>query len=154
VQEEENIHYALRKKKGYGSVAYNFIVSRDGQEWEGMGWDRVTVANWWGDDTIAICVAGNYEPGIPGLPDLTPNSEQLQAVADIIYEGMRLGWIEPGAEIMGHRQAGKTSCPGDNLYSKLDWVSVALYKLLVERGNPDPTIIPPFKKEPQARVQV
>jgi len=45
VQEEENIHFSLRKTKGYGSIAYNNVVSRDGQQWEGMGWERVTVAN-------------------------------------------------------------------------------------------------------------
>jgi len=146
VQEEENIHFSLRKRKGYGSIAYNFVVSRDGQQWEGMGWDRVTVANWWGDDTIAICIAGNYQPGVPGIENLSPNTEQLTAAAEIIYEGMKLGWIAPDAKIIGHRQAGKTSCPGDNLYKQLDWIGVSLYQLLVERGNPDPNIIPPFKK--------
>jgi len=144
VKEEEDIHYSLRNTKHYGSIAYNFVVSDDGQAWEGMSWENVTVANWWGDDTIAICVAGNYQPGVPNVATLEPNGAQLTAVADIIYEGVKLGWIAPNPEIMGHRQAGKTSCPGDNLFTKLDWVGVALYKILTERGNPDPNIIPPF----------
>jgi len=148
VKEEEDIHFSLRKRKGYGSIAYNFVVSRDGQKWAGMDWPRVTVANWWGDDTIAICVAGNYQPNVPGVETLEPNAAQLTGVAEIIYEGMKLGWIEPDAKVMGHRQAGKTSCPGDNLFNSIDWINVALYKMMVEQGAPDPSIQPPFEIAP------
>jgi len=148
VKEEEDIHYALRDSHGFGAISYNHVVSRDGQQWEGRGWADVTDANWWGDDTIAICVAGNYHPNIHGVETLTPNAEQLQGVAEIIYEGMTLGWITPDAKLIGHRQAGKTSCPGDNLFNALDQINAALHKIILERGEPDLNVTPPFEIAP------
>lgn len=126
-QDIEQVIYDRRRRSRFSMVAYSFIVATDGTLFEGRG---VTYRNGANNDTkntgytntntMSVCFAGNYQPGVAGVPELQPTPAQLRAVGDLA------GWLHLAKELTGdyeilpHRHVHATACPGDNIVNHID----------------------------------
>lgn len=96
--------------RGWFDIGYNFLVGEDGNIYEGRGWGKVGAhARGHNRDSIGICVIGNFE-------EREPNRLALDAAQKLIDLGVRRGKISPTYKLLGHRDVGKTACPGQHLY--------------------------------------
>lgn len=109
VREIQRYHMETR---GWADIGYNLLVrSTTGQIYMGRGWD-VLGAHCVGYNTpnIGVCVIG---ADVPGVQDV---SEPARAALRWLYAeaqrraGRRL-------VLLGHRDRGQTTCPGDELYA-------------------------------------
>ena len=104
--------------RGWSDIAYNFIVDRFGRVWEARdhSFESAVVSaasSGRNEQTLAVAFLGDASTAF--VP-----STILRSI------GMTLGWKMrrhgPGptpANIMGHRDVGRTACPGDILYRQL-----------------------------------
>ncbi len=115
------------QSRGWSDIGYNFLVDRFGRIWEGRygGVTRPVIgAHTYGynDMTTAMSAIGNFE-------ETKPSAAILRAYARLFAWKLALHGVgipskpdldgqEFGA-ISGHRDAGTTACPGQNLYAKL-----------------------------------
>lgn len=110
--------------RGWSDIAYSWLVDRDGRAFEGRGWYRVG-AHTRGFNSTAVAVAylgdGSVAPPVPALRTIRALADE----ADVLF-GRRL-------ERLGHRDVGRTACPGSALY---DWVAAGLPVEGVERPEP------------------
>lgn len=122
----------------WGDVGYNFIIDNFGNiyEWRAGGeWVIAAHAKYNNTDSIGIALLGNFEVN-------TPTEKQIAALTKLITALSIKYKIHPDNQvyahiedetwwfpfvndvvrhaIMGHRDTGKTACPGKNLYSQLD----------------------------------
>nr|AGU68335.1 peptidoglycan recognition protein 1a [Sinohyriopsis cumingii] len=96
--------------EGWDDIGYNFLIGGDGRVYEARGWDRVGAhTRGWNDVAVAFSVMGDYTNKLP-------NSAALTAVHNIIDCGILKGKITPDYKMYGHRNAGTTECPGQQLY--------------------------------------
>ncbi|MGQ0626454.1 MAG: peptidoglycan recognition protein family protein [Sporichthyaceae bacterium] len=132
------------KGRNWSDVGYNFIVDRFGRIWEGRagGVERAVLGAHTGgfnSDSFGISVVGDYRKA-------TPSAETLNAIARIIAwkfamgtDGYvidplgrvslvsagggtaryKAGTIADFTRVSGHIDAGRTLCPGKNLYAQL-----------------------------------
>jgi peptidoglycan recognition protein len=104
-----------RDKEPWNDIAYNFVVDpHDFKVYEGRGWGVAPGAQKGHNvGTLAICVMGDFRSKIP-------SQGVLDVIANLIVYGHDLGHI-PLVLTGGHRDAPgqSTSCPGQNLYSKI-----------------------------------
>ena len=128
------------KGNGWSDIGYNFLVDRFGRLWEGRygGMDRAVVGAHTGGfnvDTFAVSAIGNYDKA-----PVTP--EMVDSIARLMAWKLSMSFRDPNgstvltsqgggtsryaagskvtfANVSGHRDAGKTSCPGTNLYAQL-----------------------------------
>ncbi|TNM42731.1 hypothetical protein FHP29_06870 [Nocardioides albidus] len=116
------------KTRGWSDIGYNFLVDRFGRIWEGRagGIDKAVVgAHTLGYNgySFAMSAIGNYETAQP-----TP--EMINAYGALFAWKLSLSGVDPSslsqrvgkgtfAAISGHRDAGKTACPGKYLYAQL-----------------------------------
>jgi hypothetical protein len=126
-------------------IAYNFLVDRFGRIWQGRsGAANAPVlgghARGFNTGSVGIALLGQHQPGID--PAATaPTAAQLDAVAEIVAWKFTLHGLDPtssttyevrttgdrfteGEEvpmprIVGHRNVGSTSCPGELAYPQL-----------------------------------
>ncbi|KAL5016028.1 hypothetical protein ScPMuIL_005617 [Solemya velum] len=97
--------------RGWDDIAYNFVISEEGQVYEGRGWDRVGAhTKSWNDVAIAICIMGNFV-------DKEPDSAAKSTLKNLLEFGVRLGKISADYTLHGHRDVRDTACPGDKLYN-------------------------------------
>lgn len=119
----QNFHMDTR---GWSDIGYNFLIDYRGNVYEGRGWDRVGAhATGYNTATIGVCVIGNYMNKLPAAPALV-SLIQLYGMAEHM-KGAKLA-------LFGHREVGKTDCPGDRLYS---WVHADM-----RLPAPSPTPVP------------
>lgn len=96
------------ESKLHSHIAYHFLIGRDGtivknrKLTERSGHTRNQDINL---DSIAVVLAGNFEIE-------EPSRAQLASLRRTVRE-LRLAY--PDIEIIGHRDASPTSCPGRNL---------------------------------------
>lgn len=116
------------KTRGWSDVGYNFLVDRFGRIWEGRagGVDKPVIGAHtlgYNDYAFAMSAIGNYETAQP-----TP--ELLNAYGALFAWKLSLAGVNAAspsqkvgkgtfAAISGHRDAGKTACPGKYLYAQL-----------------------------------
>jgi len=140
--------YAFHVKgRGWSDVGYNFFVDRFGRIWEGRygGIDKPVLGAHTGGfntRTFGVAVLGHFEA-------VGPNVATVQSIARVI--AWRFAMYGPGIgrkatgrtrltsagggtsrhsagqrvtlyRISGHRDVGKTACPGEMLYRKLPWI--------------------------------
>ncbi|MCH8518260.1 N-acetylmuramoyl-L-alanine amidase [Candidatus Gracilibacteria bacterium] len=134
-----NIYRFHSLSRGWGDIGYNYIIGLNGDIYEGKkGGDYVVGAHskWNNNSTVGISVIGDYsERGV--------NLDQYDALRDLIKH---LTWkygIDTGknyyyhmdcykehcdtfplitrreGRLVGHRDTGNTTCPGDALYAQL-----------------------------------
>nr|AHK22786.1 peptidoglycan recognition protein S2 [Sinohyriopsis cumingii] len=107
MQKIQNFHMDIRS---WDDIGYNFLIGGDGRVYEARGWDRVGAhTRGWNDVAVAFSVMGDYTNKLP-------NSAALTAVHNIIDCGILKGKITPDYKMYGHRNAGTTECPGQQLY--------------------------------------
>lgn len=120
----QNFHMDTR---GWVDIGYNFLVNRDGQVFEGRGWDLIGAhAAGHNTESIGVCHIGN--DGDHTMSSLRA-IRWLYDLATVRGGGRRL-------RMTGHRDIGQTSCPGGQLEA---WVKGGM---LVDLATPTPTPLP------------
>ncbi|XP_046831405.1 peptidoglycan recognition protein 3-like [Vespa crabro] len=95
---------------GWFDLGYNFVIGEDGNIYEGRGWNKVGAhAPGYNFQSIGICIIGDFM-------DFLPNALALRALNSLISCGVFLGKIHHDYNVIGHRQARNTLCPGDTFY--------------------------------------
>ncbi|XP_003743951.1 peptidoglycan recognition protein 1 [Galendromus occidentalis] len=99
------------KIKGWDDIGYNFLVSENGQVFEGRGWG-VEAAAVMGltDRAVHIAIIGSFN-------HRTPADAAMVAVSRLIQCGMGLGKVHEDYKISAHRDVEPTACPGHKLYA-------------------------------------
>lgn len=109
---------------GWQDIGYNFLITQDGQIFEGRGWDKLGAhAGPMGNAPsigVQIHIGGNQRP-----------SYLAQQAVKWLYKeaNARFGRT---LQVKGHRDYMSTSCPGDYLYN--NWVKTRLH---LPPGLPD-----------------
>lgn len=125
---------------GWSDIGYNMLVDRFGRLWEGRygGLDRAVVGAHTGGfnvDTFGISAIGNYDKvaAPPVVLDsiaralawkLSANFRDPNGTTTLTSQGGGTSRYPAGARvtvnvISGHRDVGKTSCPGGNIYAQM-----------------------------------
>lgn len=118
-------YYYHAVRRGWGDVGYNYIIDTQGNIYEGRaGGERVVAGHTQGYNTgsIGIAVLGNYEEDAVPYEVINALATLIKAKADLYdiqVEGFSQFRGEISANVMGHRDAAKTLCPGKNLYESL-----------------------------------
>jgi N-acetylmuramoyl-L-alanine amidase len=126
------------REKGWDELGYDFVIGNgtdtgDGQIEVGPRW----VAQKWGAHTktpdnrfnergIGICLVGNFESD-------RPTAAQMKSLVRLTSYLMRTYRITPD-NIIGHRDAKPTECPGRNL--SIDTVRRLASQSLADTGHP------------------
>lgn len=119
------IYYYHAVTRGWGDIGYNYIITPDGQIFQGRAGDEGVVAghaSGYNTGTIGIALLGNYEENpVPG--------DMMQALTALVYEkadlhnidvdGMGTYRGEKMENLLGHRDVDSTACPGDYTYDYL-----------------------------------
>jgi uncharacterized protein YgiM (DUF1202 family) len=154
VLEMRSIYYFHAVTRGWGDIAYNYLVDFMGNVYEG----RV------GGETAIGCHAEGYNAGSAGIclmgrffaDNTTP--EMHNAIVWIASWAARD--LDPvGAApfhdinnlptICGHRDVNNTSCPGDEFYFQLENVRTEARRVIKGRDDPEP---PPAQWYPGMQV--
>ncbi|XP_029923759.1 peptidoglycan recognition protein 5 [Myripristis murdjan] len=106
----QRTHITERK---FDDIGYNFLVAQDGTVYEGRGWGVVGAhAKSNNHDSVGIALMGNYN-------NETPSSEALSSVKKLLQSGVSQKHLKPEFVLLGHKDLGKTECPGEKLYACL-----------------------------------
>uniref|UniRef100_A0A1B6DNH7 Peptidoglycan-recognition protein n=1 Tax=Clastoptera arizonana TaxID=38151 RepID=A0A1B6DNH7_9HEMI len=96
---------------GWNDIGYNFLISPNGDVYEGRGWNVVGAhAFGYNSKSVGICLIGNFE-------EIRPTEEALRSAQELISLGTDMNMIAEDYELIGHRQVRDTLCPGENLFS-------------------------------------
>ncbi|MBN2096233.1 N-acetylmuramoyl-L-alanine amidase [Candidatus Peregrinibacteria bacterium] len=120
------IYYYHAITRGWGDIGYNYIIDPLGNVYQGRyGGERVIGAHaqCYNNGSIGISVIGNYS-------DKTISEPAFNALVALIAEKAKLYNIDPEGSsvfrgkklpnILGHRDVGNTSCPGEHFYQMFD----------------------------------
>ncbi len=119
------IYYYHAITRGWGDIGYNYIIDPLGNVYQGRyGGERVIGAHarCYNNGSIGISVIGNYakksisEPAFNALVTLIAEKAKLHNInpeGASFFRGKRM------PNIIGHRDVGNTTCPGDQFYSLL-----------------------------------
>ncbi|EKD93915.1 MAG: N-acetylmuramoyl-L-alanine amidase protein [uncultured bacterium] len=119
------IYYYHTVSRGWGDIGYNYIIDPQGNIYEGRyGGEKVVGGHTRGYNTgsIGISVLGNYQESEVPYPVLEALSRLIGEKGDL-YDiqvdgfGQFRGEVTPN--VMGHRDAASTACPGQYLYDKI-----------------------------------
>ncbi|XP_034024822.1 peptidoglycan recognition protein 5 [Thalassophryne amazonica] len=100
-------------ERGFDDIGYNFLVGGDGTVYEGRGWGVVGAhTKGHNDDSLGVAFMGNFNND-------TPAAEAILAVRQLLLFGVSQAFLHPEFELLGHRDVGKTECPGEKLYALL-----------------------------------
>ncbi len=119
------IYYYHAISRGWGDIGYNYIIDPLGNVYQGRyGGERVIGAHarCYNNGSIGIAVIGDYaaenisEPAFNSLVSLIGQKAKLNRIdpeGASTFRGKRI------PNIIGHRDAGNTTCPGGKFYSML-----------------------------------
>ncbi|KAJ8955322.1 hypothetical protein NQ318_003415 [Aromia moschata] len=109
----KNIQSYHMDNRQWADIGYNFLIGGDGNIYEGRGWGvygaHVPKYN---SKSIGICLIGNFQAS-------SPPSNQMEALKQLIECGEETGKLASNYHVIGHRQGGSTTCPGNSLYNKI-----------------------------------
>uniref|UniRef100_U5EZQ9 Peptidoglycan-recognition protein n=1 Tax=Corethrella appendiculata TaxID=1370023 RepID=U5EZQ9_9DIPT len=97
----------------WDDIGYNFMVGENGAVYTGRGWTTQgahTVG--FNSRSIGIAFIGTFI-------DKIPNVAARAAARQLIQCGVSLAHIHPQYNIIGHRQAALTECPGESLFHEI-----------------------------------
>jgi len=120
-----SIYYYHAKTKGWGDIGYNFVIDQDGKIYEGRaGGDYVVGGHVYCSNvnTIGISLMGNFMRDQPTKNQVSSLAKLINALArkyNLNVGGNNTFHGESKSTLLGHRDLGATSCPGDNLYNVL-----------------------------------
>jgi N-acetylmuramoyl-L-alanine amidase len=96
--------------QGWGDIGYHFLVGEDGNVYEGRGWDNVGAqVKGYNYVSLGFAVIGTYT-------DHLPLDRALSAVQKLIACSVTKGKLATNYTLHGHRDGGRTTCPGQKLY--------------------------------------
>ena len=105
------------EKNGWDDIGYHFLVDAAGKIYEGrrlyFKGSHIGNAN---SHKIGILVIGDFEPQFYDIHDETPTNAQISSVCNLV---LLLKKYFPLEILGGHRDWGKSVCPGENLYKLL-----------------------------------
>ena len=139
---------------GWADIGYNFLVDRYGTVYEGRagGMERGVIgahAAGFNTGSVGISIMGNFQ-------SVAPPQVAQQAVADVLSWKFDLHGIVPEGQItvrsggspkyssgtevripkiIGHRDVGLTSCPGNVYYQRLGWLRAEVRDTVYERQS-------------------
>ncbi|MCK9272608.1 N-acetylmuramoyl-L-alanine amidase [Candidatus Gracilibacteria bacterium] len=156
------IYYYHTITRGWGDIGYQYLVGKDGKIYEGRaGGDYVVAAHtlWNNKSTVGISVLGNFEKNQISQVQKNGIEEAVQFLAKkygIDVNKTSIGHKECSTNdcllkdyevpnLIGHKDIGYTTCPGNNLYTNLG--DIKYYELAYTRGlsyieNKDIDIVP------------
>ena len=111
-----DIHKFHQQANGWAGVGYHYLIRKDGMIEQGRLPDMIGAHAFQHNKTsLGICVAGNFDIG-------KPTNSQMTSLKELTAWLCRKYGINPYKQdaILGHRNLNDTSCPGDNLYRRLD----------------------------------
>lgn len=112
-QELQSIQRAHMHDRHFDDIGYNFLVGHDGTVYEGRGWGVVGAhTKDHNDDSLGIAFMGNFNND-------SPSSEAIMSVKQLLKDGVSQGFLLPEFVVSGHRDLGKTECPGAKLHAAL-----------------------------------
>lgn len=100
-----DVHKYHQYGNGWLGIGYNFFIEKDGTIEEGRGFNIGAGATGYNSNSIHICFAGNFE-------SQTPTDEQIQSGKELVE--YLLNMVPLGVDVIGHKDIGKTACPGTN----------------------------------------
>ncbi|MCD5382602.1 N-acetylmuramoyl-L-alanine amidase [Candidatus Gracilibacteria bacterium] len=111
--------------KRWGDIGYHYIIDQKGNIYEGKsGGDYVVGAHakCYNIGSLGISMMGNFQNQKPTLAQLRSLSKLIAYLGakynlDVTKSSYFHGVYSQN--ILGHRDVGKTACPGDNLYKKI-----------------------------------
>jgi hypothetical protein len=133
------------RSRGWSDIGYNFLVDKYGRVFEGRygGVDRPVIGAHTGGfntDTFGVSLLGTYT-------SVVPSGGQLSALEKVFAWKLGLHYVNPSARttltsaggskykkgavatfdnVSGHRDAGLTSCPGEQTYRRLPAIRAAI----------------------------
>ncbi|MDP4007871.1 MAG: SpoIID/LytB domain-containing protein [Candidatus Peregrinibacteria bacterium] len=135
------IYYYHTVTRGWGDIGYNYLIDEDGRIFEGRyGGDKVIGAHTanFNVGTVGVAMIGNYQENeinggaVEGLVRLLTSLTEkykLDPIAILKLRGKNVNVIS------GHRDAGKTVCPGEHVYEKLVSIRQLIKNELEVRGT-------------------
>ena len=107
----EDIYTAHMERK-YGDIAYHLVIDYAGRVWEGrsLAYEGAHVSGQ-NAKNIGVMVLGNFEKQ-------EPSEKQLEAIRTLV-DLLRDRYAIKRHRIYGHRDLGKSFCPGRNLYKHI-----------------------------------
>lgn len=100
---------AKPRGRGWSDIAYNFLVTQDGEVIEGRGWDRRGGANGFGaTNKVDVSISAIINPSEK------PSKKMLDALTEFIAAAQARGWT---SGVRGHRDFTGKDCPGDKLFN-------------------------------------
>lgn len=107
----KNIQNYHMNHNGWDDIGYNFLIGGDGNVYEGRGADIVGAhVRGYNSVSLGICVIGNYQTA-------SPTRKTLNALKNILDCMKRRKKLKSDYSLKGHRDLGRTTCPGRNLYN-------------------------------------
>ncbi len=147
--------------RGWKDIGYNFLVDRFGRAWEGRGGGvdkAVEGGHAWGVTNarvFGISLMGTYDGSVKPPAAAIDTLEQVIAWKFLLHGVDPLGttWGSGGQSgrdpklqaISGHRDESNTLCPGDNVYSQMGQIRLAVKALMDASGTPTPAPLPALK---------
>lgn len=114
--------------KGWEDLAYHFIIDGGGNVYEGR---PVTAA---GDTATSYDPTGHFLPCLDGnFDEAEPSQAQLSALVRLLAWAAAAFGVDP-LEVGSHRDYAGTSCPGANVFSRLDGIRVGVAAALGQGG--------------------
>lgn len=123
--------------RGWDGVGYHYVIRKNGSIERGRPRDRVgshCLAQDSNFRSIGICIVGNFQPS----PKCSwqPTYTQVSALANLLADLHEIYKLDPEkGTIKGHRDLGKTECPGDNLYVQLPDIAKKVKYLMQIKGG-------------------
>lgn len=98
---------------GWADIGYNFLIGGDGAVYEGRGWGKQGAhAPGYNDKSVGISFIGTFFTVLP-VPSAITSAKNLIAC------GVSLGHVSSSYQLIGHRQAIATDCPGNALFNEI-----------------------------------
>ena len=109
----------------WSGIGYHFVIHKGGEiEFARPLNYRGAHAFKNNEFTVGICLTGNYEYGKPPMPQLKSAVQLVSALCE------KYNFPPTDTTIFGHKDFGKTDCPGKNLYVKMPEIIQSSRKLL------------------------
>ena len=154
VLEMRSIYYFHAITRGWGDIAYNYLVDFMGNVYEGRvgGEDAVGChAEGYNAGSCGICLMGRFfnDPTTPEMHNAIVWITSWAARNLDPTDAAPFHDISSLPTICGHRDVNNTTCPGDEFYVKLDTVRTEARHVIKGRDDPEP---PPPEWYPGMRV--
>lgn len=122
-----SVWYYHANTQDWGDIGYNYLVDQRGNIFQGRYYDHAYARSINQDVVGGHTYGANYgSTGISTLGNFNndvPTAALLNSVGNMAgWKAMPYGTYNPGNNTVGHRDAGQSSCPGNNLYNALGTV--------------------------------